>query len=474
VKKKLNMLTVLVFMALMGSTAAIAGIFVTVPMIPRTRKAMNRPVSNPLRDSVRVGCSLLDLIWIFRVNAEVANTCPGFNVESKIRWDWLGGRMSTVMSSRQTDGDQRSLRTRVLVTSCNSPNGVFSDMVVLNTPCQSPGGFGAEFYAVDPTTNRTQGDCETAGWSFTSGGECKPNESACVEAGGSWNFTTSTCGPNQSDCQEEGGSWNSFTNTCSGFPSPSPTPTPTTDEECDQAELFWNFFNSTCNTTPQECPGFCDEAGGIDMDLCHYEFGCPVGFSGGGLRSEQCCFPPPPCPVLIDVDGNGFRLTNATNGVNFDIDGDGDLDPISWTSGSSTNAWLILDRNGNGVVDNGRELFGNVSPQTVPRGAETNGFLALAEYDRPAKGGNGDGQISSVDAIFSSLKLWRDQNHNGISESNELHSLDTWGVSAFELDYKESKRTDDAGNQFRYRAKVKNGQGRQLGRWAWDVFLLQR
>jgi len=102
-----------------------------------------------------------------------------------------------------------------------------------------------------------------------------------------------------------------------------------------------------------------------------------------------------------------------------------------------------------------------------------NSFLALAKYDRPADGGNGDGLITSADAIFSSLRLWLDVNHNGISEPNELHPLGTLGISVLELNYKESKRTDEESNHFRYRAKVKNAQDQQLGRWAWDVFLLR-
>ena len=242
---------------------------------------------------------------------------------------------------------------------------------------------------------------------------------------------------------------------------------------CQLLGYFWNYTNSTCNTTSQGCPGFCEEPGGIDLDLCQYQFGCPQGFQAGNSRTGQCCFPAP-CPVVVDVDGSGFQFTNAIEGVNFDIDGDGDLDPISWTSRSSTNAWLVLDRNGNGLIDNGRELFGNVTTQAVHAGAEPNGFLALAKYDGPADGGNGDGVISSGDAIFSSLKLWQDINHNGISETEELHPLSTWGITALELDYKESKRTDADGNHFRYRAKVKNAQGQQLGRWAWDVYLLRR
>jgi hypothetical protein len=179
-------------------------------------------------------------------------------------------------------------------------------------------------------------------------------------------------------------------------------------------------------------------------------------------------------PVLVDVSGNGFDLSNAVNGVNFDLNSDGAKEKLSWTLAQTDDAWLALDRNGDGVINDGTELFGNFTPQSdPPPGLGRNGFNALVEYDRAAKGGNGDGLISDHDTVFGNLLLWQDKNHNGVSEANELHTLKQLGLTAIECSYKESKRRDQHGNQFRYRAKIIDTRNTQIGRWAWDVILVR-
>lgn len=178
----------------------------------------------------------------------------------------------------------------------------------------------------------------------------------------------------------------------------------------------------------------------------------------------------PSSPVLINLAGGAVGLTGLDEGVYFDIDSDGDLDWLAWTESPPTDAFLALDRNGNGKIDGGVELFGDNSPQA--RSDSPNGFAALGLFDRKEYGGNGDGRITENDSVFSALLLWLDLNHDGQSQSDELSSLRSNGIIGIDLAYRESRHQDQFGNEFRYRAKVEFVDGRQ--RFAYDVFLVRR
>lgn len=131
-------------------------------------------------------------------------------------------------------------------------------------------------------------------------------------------------------------------------------------------------------------------------------------------------------PLALDLNGNGLETTGLDGGVRFDIDGDGRLDQVSFVTGGD--AFLALDRNGNGRIDDGTELFGD------QRGHD-NGYAALAEYDD-----NGDGRIDAADRVFQSLRLFS----IGPDGGQRLSTLEQAGVRSVTLSYTQSDRALDA------------------------------
>ncbi len=225
--------------------------------------------------------------------------------------------------------------------------------------------------------------------------------------------------------------------------------------------------NVTTYCTPLACAsggGSAGGGGGCDPSLCYSFY-----VKGGGRMqfvTSGCC---KESPILIDVGGTGFVLTSAENGVKFDIAGTGTSVQMGWTAPGADNAFLALP-GADGLIHSGQQLFGNFTPQ--PSSANPNGFAALAVYDDPKNGGNGNGVIDAGDAIFASLRLWIDANHDGISQVEELHTLPSLGVNSISLKYREDGRMDQYGNIFHYRAQVNPGGPTSTGRMAYDVFFV--
>ncbi len=145
--------------------------------------------------------------------------------------------------------------------------------------------------------------------------------------------------------------------------------------------------------------------------------------------------PAPRDPLVIDLGRYGIELTSVENGVHFDLDNNGFAEQTSWIG--TEDGFLALDRNNNGTIDNGSELFGD---QVILNNGSrsSSGFDALADLDE-----NGDGVIDASDPEFANLMVWIDKNHNGISESSELNTLSVLGVVSVGLDYSETNITDD-------------------------------
>jgi hypothetical protein len=172
-----------------------------------------------------------------------------------------------------------------------------------------------------------------------------------------------------------------------------------------------------------------------------YGYTCPMGF--GSVGGGSCC--QYASPLLLDIDGDGYEMTDYYSGVPFDVAGKGYATQTSWTATNSDDAWLVLDRNENSRVDGGMEMFGDASEQAVSANPR-NGFASLAMFDTTERGGNADGKITRRDTVFRKLRAWQDRNHNGISEPEELSRLPALDVVAIFLDYRESRRTDEYGN----------------------------
>ncbi len=159
------------------------------------------------------------------------------------------------------------------------------------------------------------------------------------------------------------------------------------------------------------------------------------------------------CPVLLDLAQDGFHLSGPDPAVRFDIDADGVPDNIAWTRSGGDDAFLCMDRNHNGIIENGRELFGYATPLLSGKPAKI-GYRALADLDALVAGGNSDGIIDFRDTLFHELCAWVDQNRDGVSQPAEIFSLDQVGVSYLEYDYRQIKLWDSYGNLFRYVSRV--------------------
>lgn len=144
---------------------------------------------------------------------------------------------------------------------------------------------------------------------------------------------------------------------------------------------------------------------------------------------------PPRDPLIIDLGETGIELRSLEHGVNFDLDNNGFAEKTAWIG--TEDGFLALDRNGNGSIDNGGELFGD---QVILKDGSKSesGFEALAELDD-----NGDGIIDNKDSAFANLRVWIDANHNGKSDSNELKTLNETGIISISLEHSEVSIVDE-------------------------------
>ena len=164
-------------------------------------------------------------------------------------------------------------------------------------------------------------------------------------------------------------------------------------------------------------------------------------------------------PLTLDLDGDGIETVShkGYKGALFDHDGDGIRTASGWVA--SDDGLLVVDRNGDGIINNGKELFGDSS--VLKDGTKAaHGYAALAEYDS-----NGDGVVDAKDADFDKLRVWRDLNQDGVSQKEELFTLEEVGVQSLNVAYQDTNQNLGNGNRLAQEGSYtgKDGNVRKMG-----------
>ncbi|NQY78721.1 MAG: hypothetical protein HRT47_00225 [Candidatus Caenarcaniphilales bacterium] len=154
-------------------------------------------------------------------------------------------------------------------------------------------------------------------------------------------------------------------------------------------------------------------------------------------------------PLILDLNDDGLDLSSHEDGAHFDLTGDGLADKTAWTKeqDSFDDAFLVWDRNGDGEVNSGKELFGD-------QHGEADGFDELAKLDSNNDGVinaddrfdmNGDGEL---DVVMDELKLWADMDADGKVGEGEMKSLAELGLTSIDVTHtgEEGDVTDEFGN----------------------------
>ena len=199
----------------------------------------------------------------------------------------------------------------------------------------------------------------------------------------------------------------------------------------------------------------------------------PIDGEGKGKKGTEM-----PSPIIFDLKGDGISLSSKEDGVKFDIDGkgsdavDGDsLDQTAWTKGGTEfdDAFLTLDRDGDGTVDSGNELFGD------QRDDVANGYEELAKFDS-----DGDNKITDADVftaenairadlvgqkVMDNLKLWSDMNHDGKSDESEMRTLREAGITSINTEAQGAKGQvfDQHGNDIGVVSDATREDGSKVG-----------
>ena len=244
------------------------------------------------------------------------------------------------------------------------------------------------------------------------------------------------------------------------------------------------WSNNLQGLTPAEPPNCYNARVSIAVHSGIFSWCCTTAAYYYADAGQTCLYGPPPpevveppppddplqhtcvSPIIIDVDGDGYKLTSLEDGVSFDLRNEGQARLVAWTRANSGDSFLARDMNGNGAIDNGAELFGEFT--RLQSGATArNGFDALRDLD-----GNGDRVVDSRDSAWSQLLLWTDRDHDGRSAADELVPLWASGVTTLDTDYHTVNRSDRWGNYLKYMSQLWRVQGSSVTPKAYyDVYL---
>ena len=145
-------------------------------------------------------------------------------------------------------------------------------------------------------------------------------------------------------------------------------------------------------------------------------------------------------PLVFDLDGDGITTVSLEeSNAFFDLDNNGFAEKTSWVGAKE--GLLAYDKNGDGIINGGNELFGDRTLMKDGKTLASSGFAALAEYDD-----NKDGKIDSNDAIYTLLRIWQDSDGDGIASAGELKQLVDLGIVSIGLSYNNTGVTDGANN----------------------------
>ncbi len=195
----------------------------------------------------------------------------------------------------------------------------------------------------------------------------------------------------------------------------------------------------TCETSGE------DECTVGDVRECDSDFPSPDG--NGTVKGTQTCIEYEGCarwgdgcayntPIVLSFDGAEPQMV-ADSSHGFDLNGGVGV-VTDWVSAKTP--WLALDRNNNGSIDDGSELFGSMTP-LVAGGRGRNGFAALRDLDA-----DGDGAVTPLDPGFASLVLWRDADGDRRSSASELVSVASARVVSIEVGFASAPVCDARGN----------------------------